>query len=98
MKNDDVTYQCKTVDQEAAMVADLDAQAMQAKAASLESMAEDTLERIAEFFGKAVNTKAFCGLSVEETYDAHGNVCSITLTACELVGGEPMRRVAAKAH
>jgi len=61
---------------------------------SIEELAEVTLDRIAEFFGKCVNQPEFCGFSVEESEDAFGSPVSLTLTACEMVGGEPLRKVA----
>lgn len=61
---------------------------------SIEDLADVTLERIAEFFGKCVNQPDFCGFSVEEAVDAFDAPVSLTLAVCQMVGDEPLRKIA----
>lgn len=61
---------------------------------TLDALADVTLERIAEFFGKCVNSGDFCGFAVDEEFDAQGRPQAIRLVACDTVDGEPVRRVA----
>lgn len=61
---------------------------------TLDQLAEATLARIAEFFGRSVNTGEFCGFAVDEEFDAKGLPQSLRLVACDIVDGEPVRRVA----
>lgn len=63
-------------------------------AASLDQAADALLERVATFFGECVGGDTFCGLAVDEQRDANGLLQSIRFVACDLVGGEPARRVA----
>lgn len=64
------------------------------EANSLEHLAEITLERIAEFFGKCVNSDKFAGFGVDELETPAGLPASLTLVACDENGDEPIRRVA----
>ena len=61
---------------------------------SLEGLADATLERIAEFFGKCVNYPDFCGFAIDEEKDGDGMPLKLTLIPCDLIGGSPTRRVA----
>jgi hypothetical protein len=65
---------------------------------SLDGLADATLERIAEFFGKCVNEPGFCGFSVDEMTDEDGRMLSFTLVPCDEVNGDPVRRVAKPRH
>ena len=60
---------------------------------SLEGLADATLERIAEFFGKCVSDAAFCGFSVDEMTSEDGKPLSFRLVPCDSINGEPVRRV-----
>lgn len=62
-------------------------------AASLDKAADALLERTAAFFGECVGGDTFCGLSVDEVRDGNGLLLSIRFVACDLVSGEPVRRV-----
>lgn len=62
------------------------------KADTLDEMADALIVRVAKFFGECVQADTFCGLSIDENRDAHGQIKSLTLVACDLVGGEPVRR------
>lgn len=62
---------------------------------SVEQLADETLEHVAEFFGKCVNTPNFCGFSSQISLDGLGQPATFTLTACEMIGDEPMRRLPA---
>ena len=59
---------------------------------NLDAAADALILRVAQFFGECVQAESFCGLSIDETRDAHGQIKSLTLVACDLVGEEPVRR------
>lgn len=62
-------------------------------AGSLEQLADETLEQVAEFFGKCVHDPKFCGFSSQIGLDGLGKPATFTLTACEMMGDEPLRRL-----
>ena len=59
---------------------------------TLDATADALLLRIAAFFGECVSNEAFCGLSIDETRDDQGQITSLKLVPCDLVGDEPVRR------
>jgi hypothetical protein len=60
---------------------------------SLDKAADALLARVAAFFGECVGGDTFCGLAIDEVRNAHGQLAGLTLVPCDLVGGEPVRRV-----
>lgn len=62
-------------------------------AGSLDQAADALLERVAAFFGECVGGSTFCGLSIDEVRNEQGVLQSLSLVACDLVDGEPVRRV-----
>jgi len=60
---------------------------------SLDEAAEVLLTRVSQFFGECVGGDTFCGLSIDETRDENGLLQSLRLVPCDLVNGEPVRRV-----
>lgn len=75
------------------VIDELEAQAKAQKQHNLEGLADATLERIAEFFGKCVNDPGFCGFSVDEKTNEAGEMLSLTLVPCDKINDEPVRRV-----
>lgn len=63
-------------------------------ASSLDEAADALLERVAAFFGECVGGSTFCGLSIDELRDENGQLLSLRLVPCDLVSGDPVRRVA----
>lgn len=63
-------------------------------ASSLDQAADALLERVAAFFGECVGGNTFCGLSIDELRDENGKLLSLRLVPCDLVSGDPVRRVA----
>jgi hypothetical protein len=63
-------------------------------ASSLDQAADSLLERVAAFFGECVGGDTFCGLSIDELRDENGKLLSLRLVPCDIVSGEPVRRVA----
>lgn len=63
-------------------------------ASSLDEAADALLERVATFFGECVGGSTFCGLGIDELRDENGLLLSLRLVPCDLVSGEPVRRVA----
>lgn len=59
---------------------------------TLDAAADALILRVAQFFGECVQADTFCGLSIDESRDAHGQIKSLTLVACDMVGEEPVRR------
>lgn len=63
---------------------------------SIENLADEALAGFAEFFGKCLQDESFAGLSVQTKFDKLGKPAVYEVAACEMVGTEPMRRVAIK--
>ncbi len=61
---------------------------------SLDKAADALLLRVSQFFGECVGGSTFCGLSIDEVRNEDGLLASLTLVPCDLVSGEPVRRVA----
>lgn len=61
---------------------------------SLDATADALLTRVAQFFGECVGGDTFCGLGIDEARDENGVLLSLQLVPCDLVSGEPVRRVA----
>ena len=59
---------------------------------SLDKAADQLIERIGAFFGECTRNEDFCGLAIDESRDCDGQLLSIKLTACDIVGGDPVRR------
>lgn len=78
--------------QHAAAQADAAASAAPASL-TLDQLADDTLIRVAAFIGECVGGDTFAGFSVDEVRDEHGLLLSLALVPCDIVDGEPVRRV-----
>ncbi len=61
---------------------------------SLDEAADALLERVAVFFGECVGGDTFCGLAIDEKRDENGVLQALQLVACDLVNGDPVRRIA----
>lgn len=53
----------------------------------------DLMDRVAAFFGECASNPDFCGLSVDELRDVDGNLLSLRLVPCDMVGEDAVRRV-----
>lgn len=54
------------------------------------------LTSVARYVAEAQTNPAFCGTVVGEIRDASGRLLGVRLVACDLVGGEPARRIGIK--
>lgn len=61
--------------------------------ANLDGLADALLARIGQFFGKCVGGDTFCAFSIDEASDENGLPLSLRIVPCDLVSGEPVRRV-----
>lgn len=101
LKNDIASQQSDHYDEINDLTADfegrfktlMEALAHKSEPGTLEALADETLERIAEFFGKVVNDPDFCGFAVDELEEG-GKPVAFSLIPCDAVAGEAVRRVA----
>lgn len=61
---------------------------------TLDQAADALITRVGRFFGECVGDESFCALSIDEKRDQTGKLLYLKLVPCDMVGGEPARRVA----